>query len=57
MDMGRQEDHLKDEELWFERVEELLSEKGLSTNTDDDGWMFWFENGNTPEQAITMMLS
>ena len=45
-----------EEEIWFDQVEELLSNKGLSLGTDD-GWTFMFESGWSPEQAVEEMIN
>ena len=45
------------EDEWFEEVEEILSQNGMSIDTQNDGWYFMFENGWSQTQAITEMLS
>ena len=45
-----------DEEQWFDEVEELLAPLGVELNTQNDGWMFMFENGWTPQQAVREMV-
>lgn len=46
-----------EEDEWFGKVEDLLDEKGLEIDYQNDGWYFMFENGWSPEQAIYEMLS
>lgn len=42
---------------WFNEVSEILNEKGVIADLDNDGWFFFFENGATPRQAIAEMFS
>ena len=44
-----------EEELWFDQVEDILSERGLSLDSND-GWTFMYENGFSPEQAVQEMI-
>ena len=45
------------EDEWFETVGELLEEKGITFDENNDGWFFMFENGWEPRQAISEMLA
>lgn len=42
--------------LWIERVEEILKEKGVELDLDNDGWDFMFDSGWCPEIAVFEML-
>ena len=45
------------EDEWFENVDIILSDKGVSVDLDNDGWLFMFENGFTESEAISEMLN
>jgi hypothetical protein len=41
---------------WFDRVDEILETYDVKVDTSGAGWMFFFENGYSPEQAVEDML-
>ena len=46
----------EEEEAWLDQVEEILAPLGVELDTNNDGWMFMFENGWTPKQAVREMI-
>lgn len=41
---------------WFNKVSDILDQKGVEVDLDNDGWYFMFENGWSPKQAVAEML-
>jgi hypothetical protein len=46
---------LMDAEVWFNIIQCELEDRGLSPNMQNDGWVFAYENGMSPQTAIQFM--